>query len=51
MYNGTKLNKYYFTLFLQYDKLIMEKESMQKMAKIQDEMHLVKNNFICGMLP
>ena len=28
---------------IQYDKLIMEKESMQKMAKIQDEMHLVRN--------
>lgn len=28
---------------IQYEKLIMEKESMQKMAKIQDEMHLVRN--------
>lgn len=27
---------------IQYDKLIMEKESMQKMAKIEDEMHLVR---------
>jgi len=26
---------------IQFDKLIMEKESMQKMAKIEDEMHLV----------
>lgn len=27
---------------IQYEKLIMEKESMQKMAKIEDEMHLAK---------
>ncbi len=26
---------------IQYDKLIMEKESMQKMSTIHDEMHLV----------
>jgi hypothetical protein len=34
---------------IQYDKLIMEKESMQKMAKIEDEMHLVITifNLIC----
>ncbi len=30
---------------IQYEKLIMEKESMQKMAKIQDEMHLVRIEF------
>ena len=36
---------------IQYDKLIMEKESMQKMAKIQDEMHLVIGSYFGRITP
>ena len=32
-----------------YEKMIVEKESMQKMAKIQDEMHLVTPTLVSNL--